>query len=1099
MPSSDPGGAPSGAGRRDRPEAASRAGAPRLPPVAFLVFLSGCCALVYQIGWLRELRLVFGASTYASSAVLAIFMAGLGLGGIVLGRAADRRLRPLRLYGILELGVAAGALLSPALFVLTRDIYFATGGVAVLGQPLAILVRMSLSAAVLGLPTFLMGGTLPAAARHVQSSADPGRRDLALLYGTNTLGAVVGVLAATFFLLESFGTRMTVVSAAVVNVAVGLAALALERRGGGPGGPAAPVRGLPAPASEAAAAAPAAAPALVSLAAAVAGFIFFLMEIVWYRMLSPLLGGTTYTFGLILAVALLGIGAGGLLYALQRERVQPTVGLLASTCALEALGMALAYGLGDRVAVLALLLRPGGEAGLAALTASWALVCAVVVFPAALVSGYQFPLLVGLLGRGRRRVGGDTGAVYAASTLGAIAGALIGGFGLLPALGAVGSWRLAVLLLGGLSAGALAVSGWRGRRLAPPIVVLGIAAALLTAEGPAAAWRHRPIGAGEVVLPGTDSVDIRTWLRESRFSVIWEKDGLESSVAITRGDGLAFVINGKVDGNARGDAGTQVMSPLVGAILHPRPTTSLVIGLGTGSSAGWLGAVDTIERVDVVELEPAVLEVARRCAPVNRAALQNPKVHVIVGDAREVLMTSRERYDLIVSEPSNPYRAGIASFYTLEFYRAVSARLAPGGIFSQWVQAYSVDRETIDRIAATLSAVFGDVELWRTSPGDLLFVCSAAAKRYSVPVLAERVAAEPFHAGLYAGWGVAGLEGFLGGFFASDGFARQAASRFGAGELNTDDRAVVEFGFARALGKNAISLPELRREVRALGAHRPPVKDAEVGWPGIDRSRLLHLAWQSPVWVDQGEAAAEVVYRSYLDGDLEAVPQGWLRGWWKPSVPLESVMLAEALAERGDRRALPLLPEVAAVWPATADAIAARLLLRAGVPDQAFEALRRAIAGFREGPWDPKPVMSRVLALGIELASAHPSLAAGVFELFEEPLSVRILDADRIVALVGVASLLDCSFGERALAQFEPNVPLTEKLLRYRAACYAERGNPQARRARKELDWYLENRGGVPGRRVSPGRDRSAPDSTPGSAPAGDPGASDLAQRRWGR
>lgn len=1049
----------------------------RTPAMAILVFFSGCCALVYQIGWLRELRLVFGASTYASSVVLSIFMGGLGLGGLVLGRVADRHTRPLKLYALLELGIGASALFSPVLLALTRKVYLASGGVAMLGQPLSILVRVLLSCAVLGLPAFLMGGTLPAAVREVETAADVGRRKVALLYGVNTLGAVVGVMAATFFLLENLGTRATIVSAAILNIAVGVAALALQQRGAYSQAKraGASAAGFPALCREVAGAAASVAPFFVLCAAAIAGFIFFLMEIVWYRMLSPLLGGTTYTFGLILAVALLGIGTGGLLYAFHKDRIHPTARLLALTCALEAFGVALAYGLGDRVAVLALFLRPAAGAGLAAYTAGWILVSAIVVFPAAFVSGYQFPLLLGLLGRGRRRVGSDTGAVYGWNTLGAVAGALAGGFGLLPVWGAVASWRLAVLLLGALCAGALALSlrtqGW-GRDLALPIGALGVAIALLTADGPTAAWRHKPVGAGGVSLPGTTGIDIRNWLNASRFSVIWEKDGLESSVGITRSDGLAFVINGKVDGNVRGDAGTQVMGPLVGAILHPRPATSLVVGLGTGSSAGWLSAIPSMERVDVVELEPAVLEVARRSAPVNQAVLSNPKVRVISGDAREVLMTSRGRYDLIFSEPSNPYRAGIASLYTLEFYQSVAARLAPGGIFSQWVQAYSVSPETVALIAATLSSVFGDVEAWRTTPGDLLFVCAAGPKSYSLPALAQRVSEEPYRSAMFAGWGVAGLEGFLAGFLANDRYAKTVAQRLELEGLNTDDKTPVEFGFARALGTNAFSLTALRQEVRSFGADRPAVSDGEVDWSKVGLNRLVHLAWQSPAWVDQGEAAAEVVYRAYLAGDLDTVPQGWLRGWWKPSTLLETAMLAEALADRGDRRALPLLPGIAAVWPATADVIAARLLLRAGDPERAFDALRRAMAGFAADPWNPMPVMGRSLALGIEMATAHPQFAGMVFGLFETPFSVRLFDNDRMIALVGVAALLDCSFGERALAQIEPHVPFSDKLLHFRAECYAQRGNPLAKQAREDLAWYLEQRRRVPDHRKQPGRSR---------------------------
>src|SRR6185295_2654232 len=169
-------------------------------------------------------------------------------------------------------------------------------------------------------------------------------------------------------------------------------------------------------------------------------------------------------------------------------------------------------------------------------------------------------------------------------------------------------------------------------------------------------------------------------------AIVWDGDGVESSVALAAEEnGYAFVVNGKSDGSARGDAGTQVMLGLLGAIRHPQPRRALVIGLGTGSSAGWLGAVPSMERVDVVELEPLVLDVARACEAVNHDAMRNPKVHITIADARETLLTTAARYDVIASEPSNPFRAGIASMFTVEYYRAASARLTPDGVFAQWV------------------------------------------------------------------------------------------------------------------------------------------------------------------------------------------------------------------------------------------------------------------------------------------------------------------------------------------------------------------------------------------------------------------------------
>src|SRR5262245_8803094 len=294
--------------------------------VSLLLFVSGLCALVFQTAWLREFRLIFGASTPASAAVLAIFMGGMGLGNIVLGRRADRAANPLQMYAMLELAVSCTSIASPLLVQVARAIYLWLGGQELLGVTGATVARLALSALVIGPPTFFMGGTLPAAARAVTGAEDEGRRDVGWLYGLNTLGAVAGALLATFFLLERLGTRETLWLAGAINLANAAAAWWLS-------GAAQPAELPKSPAPRAridkkrreavpvAAATPAepaekptVSPALVYAAATIVGGVFFLMELVWYRMLGAILGGSTFTFGLILAIALAGIGIGGAIY-----------------------------------------------------------------------------------------------------------------------------------------------------------------------------------------------------------------------------------------------------------------------------------------------------------------------------------------------------------------------------------------------------------------------------------------------------------------------------------------------------------------------------------------------------------------------------------------------------------------------------------------------------------------------------------------------------------------------------------------------------------------------------------------------------------------
>ncbi|HZO12929.1 MAG TPA: fused MFS/spermidine synthase, partial [Polyangiaceae bacterium] len=555
--------------------------------IAAFLFVSGMCALIYQVVWMRELRLVFGASTPATAAVLAVFMGGLGVGSHLLGKRADRVKRPFNMYATLEGGIAISAALTPFFLMGARAIYVALGGSQTLGPAFGTIVRLLLSAIVLLPPTLLMGGTLPAAARAATHASDIGRVRTALLYGTNTLGAVTGAALSTFVMLEIFGTRFSLWIAATVNLLLAVLARVYDRR-----------LAEAAPTTEVLDAeviedkdekqAPPASKAptpFVLTAAAGVGLVFLLMELVWYRMLAPLLGGSSYTFGLILAVALLGIGIGGFLYTM-RSAVRPAdLRGFALSCGLEALFIGLPFALGDRVALMALFLRPTGVMGLWGHVLSWTLVTGVVVLPAAIVAGYQFPLLIALLGRARQSVGQHVGLAYAFNTLGAIVGSLAGGVWLVPGLGCLGTWTLSVwiLVVLGVAAIALDVRARSGyvRLLAPALAVLIAPALIHGAVGPTAVWRHSPIGAGRADewLDGGTRNALRENMHERRRAITWEVDGRESTIGLYTLNDTAFLVNGKSDGAAVLDSGTQVMSGLLGAILHPgKIKHALVIG-----------------------------------------------------------------------------------------------------------------------------------------------------------------------------------------------------------------------------------------------------------------------------------------------------------------------------------------------------------------------------------------------------------------------------------------------------------------------------------------------------------------------------------------
>ncbi len=319
------------------------------------------------------------------------------------------------------------------------------------------------------------------------------------------------------------------------------------------------------------------------------------------------------------------------------------------------------------------------------------------------------------------------------------------------------------------------------------------------------------------------------------------------------------------------DASTQIGLGILPAALHPDPKTCFVVGLGTGETAGWLGKIPSVQRVDAVEIEPALDEMVRRCAPVNGDVFHNPKIHVIYNDAREVLLTNRQTYDIIASEPSNPYRAGIANLFTREFYEAVNGRLNEGGLFIQWLQAYETDETTVFTVFATLKSVFKHVEIWQSKHDDMLLLCSNQPFSYTAEGLRRRIAEEPYRTALAVAWRATQMEGFLARYVAGERLVEEASRNY-VRCLNTDDHNRIEYGFARTLGRpSGFSLAKLHERAVALQSHRPACRFEGVDWEGVEdeRTAMLVLAQLVPDVRDAStsQAARIRAWTRYLAGD----------------------------------------------------------------------------------------------------------------------------------------------------------------------------------------------------------------------------------------
>ncbi|RLB64697.1 MAG: spermidine synthase, partial [Deltaproteobacteria bacterium] len=903
-----------------------------------------------------------------------------------------------------------------------------------------------------------------------------------LLYGANALGAVAGASLSTFIMLEVFGTRLTLWIACLLNLLVAVSARAVDRGLSKAQEPPTPREATKSTAggSDPAGAPSAASVPFVLIAAGSTGFVFLLLELVWYRMLSPLLGGSTYTFGLILAVALLGIGLGGLAYTFRGAGGPPQLSHFALSCGFEALLVAIPFALGDRLATLTLLLRGFAVVGLGGQLAAWTVTTSIVVLPAAVVAGYQFPLLIALLGRGSRQVSRHVGLAYASNTLGAILGSLAGGFVLMPLLTAPGLWKLAVWVLAVLGAGAAVLqwsatrTGGHRRQAALVIPMLTSVLALVWlhgAVGPTAVWRHSPIGAGRAdhVLGDRTQNKLHQWFNERRASIAWEVDGRESSIALSISNDTSFLVTGKSDGAAVDDSATQVMGGLLGAMLHGDVRRVLVIGLGTGSTAGWLGALPSVERVDVIEIEPAIVEVARVCGPVNHGALANPKVNLIIADAREVLLTSRDRYDLIFSEPSNPYRAGIASLFTKEFYESAAARLNPDGLFIQWVQGYEIDVQSVRTVYATLATVFPSIESWRADPGDLLLISRSAEAPFDLERMGALVSQTPYREALLATWRVTTVAGVLAHFVGRPAFARAITDLAGPFAVNTDDRNLLEFGVSRSLGRpNNFDVEHLRQAASDRGEARPQLVNGQLDWQQVDDRRMLlgmassasprpfPLAKMSPAQQRRFEALS-----AWVAGNARTVVGAWGAQPRAPEGAVELMVLADAHATVGNEAAaLPLVDQLRLLLPTETHAIVARLGWSLGQRDRAFEALEQAFLSYRSDPWASNMLMARSLSLALELARAERRFVEPLFVLLGEPFSVQSLTVQRSAVRFEIALLGgESQMCVQALEALEPHPIWQESFLTKRLLCYQRVGHPREPRAREDLSAFRTARG----------------------------------------
>jgi hypothetical protein len=469
-----------------------------------------------------------------------------------------------------------------------------------------------------------------------------------------------------------------------------------------------------------------------------------------------------------------------------------------------------------------------------------------------------------------------------------------------------------------------------------------------------------------------------------------------------------------------------------------------------------------MQRVDVVELEPAIRHVARTCAAVNHDVLAHPRVRLVIGDAREFLLTTGDRYDIIFSEPSNPYRAGIASLFTREYYEAAAARMDEEDLFLQWVQAYEIDGQTVRTIYATMAAVFPHIDTWHLGTSDLMLVASRRPVVHDLGRLRQRVASYPFATALANTWRTVGVEGLLARFLARSELAQAVAVAEGD-RINTDDHNLVEFGFARGVGgENTVTVERIRAVARARGIDRPVVTGGAIDVERLELERGLVFAGeqQSPPRGAVGLSAAGQQVMSalaaYGAGDLAAALAAYRASGLAPRTPAEFGLLAHAAAMRGDPEYARYTAGLRRFVAPEADALEALALVHRQQPEAALAAFERAFAGYRRHPWPLMRHMDLAVRAAQDLGLRNPALAERIHRALRQPFLLWGVDDLRRWAVSSLAEVLPASLCVDAVQAAEPHPPWNGAYLLLRSECFERAGHPQRAAAAQALQEFVD-------------------------------------------
>ena len=920
-------------------------------------FVSGATGLIYEVVWTRLLTLVLGNTHYSVSTVLATFMAGLALGSFFGGRLIDRGGRPLLIYALLEGAIGIYCFLIPhfidASLPFFQWIYLNFQE----SYSLTSFFRFSVCGAILLVPASLMGATLPILGKFVSDDPKVIGRDVGTLYAVNTFGAVTGALVSAFVLMKTYGVTSTIWIAAGLNLGLASIILIFFRRHWG--------RSREEELSPSETGHRYYTPEVILILGGfcVTGIASLIYQVAWTRIFSLLLGSSVYAFSLILTAFILGLASGTLVFSRIVGRftdLKKVFGWLQVGIGLSALAALPFFGkvpLINRWVYL--------NWGLDFSSIQWSnflIILSLIVVPTFLM-GAQFPVVVRLVARNLKTLGHHVGTAYASNTLGTILGSLIGGFLLIPILGVQNTilWAVFVNIVLGII---LLYSSSLQTNLKTYVLPALLLIWVLGARG-IAPWDKAVISSGSFMPYRIDELENAL---QQKNKILFYKEGMHTTVTTELSvDGNIFLrVNGKTDASLGLDMRTQLLSGYLPMFFHKNPEDVLVVGQGSGVT---LGAVTQFpsKTIDLVEISPAVIEGSRLFDPFNHQALDDPRVEIILEDGRNHITLTNKKYDVIISEPSNPWISGIGALFTQDFYELANTRLKPGGIMCIWMHT-NMSPESFKSISRAFLSVYPNVTMWESIVGDD-YLLIGSQRPYSLPYeKVKRLLENPVQGRELKRLGISSVRDLM-GLLVMDQSELKIFSE--GAPIHTDDNSLLEFGAPEYIYKDErqvivrqitphfkgmpslLSFDELSvEEQEAVKKHIGSLERSEVQVRGIKRKARIDQYLDEAVEAVNREAyeRAAQLYQKILEQEPDHVLTYLNLG------NVYSAVLEFEMAEQAYRKTLEINP-----YYIFGSLSLARLYLRTDRPDQAVEVLRKV------NEWSPHDAdVTRYLNLALQ-------------------------------------------------------------------------------------------------------------------------------------